>query len=187
MNKRAKRKDFIEGLELLNKYDILSLAAFVIGFPGETEETIQENIDFIENYGINYYSLKEFFYIPNTKVDKDREKYGLTGMGAKWAHDTMDSDTASRIKIDMFKKIKNSTFIDPDTSLWYFAYLYDQGFDTKTIHQAQTEINNIMLAQLGGDFSDDHQGYGNLKRIVARPEVSPDLVFNHLKRSGVSG
>ncbi|MCW9034201.1 MAG: radical SAM protein [Rhodospirillales bacterium] len=167
MNKKAKRADFIRGLELLNKYDILSLAAFVIGFPGETEETLQDNVDFIENYGIDYYSLKEFFYIPNTKVDQDRDKYNLTGMGAKWQHETMDSDTASRLKLEMFKKIKNSTFIDPDTSLWYFAYLYDQGFETETIFQAQTQINDLMLSQLSGDFSDSHPSYDNLKKIMA--------------------
>ncbi len=168
MNKRSMRQDYCDGLERLNKHGIMSLAAFVIGFPGETDETIQENIDFIENYGIDFYSLKEFFYIPNTKVDVEREQFGLTGMGASWSHNTMDSDTASRVKLDMFKTIKNSTFIDPDTSLWHFAYLYDQGFDTETVRDSQTHINNIMLAQLDGDFSDDHQGFGHLKTTLEK-------------------
>ena len=78
----------------------------------------------------------------------------------------MDSDQAGEIKIEMFKTIKNSTFIDPDTSLWYFAYLYDQGFDFLTIRDIQTEINSIMAAQIDGDFSDDHPGYGALRQIL---------------------
>jgi len=167
MNKKATRADFCRGLELLNRYGILSLAAFVLGFPGENDESIRDNIEFIENHGVTYYSLKEFFYISETKVDKERSKYGLVGQGAKWSHDTMDSDGAARLKIDMFKQIKNSTFIDPDTSLWYFAYLYDQGFQENTIRQAQTHINNIMLSQIDGDFSENHPSYGALRSLLA--------------------
>ena len=171
MNKKATRADFCRGLELLNRYDILSLAAFVLGFPGENDESTRDNIDFIENYGVTYYSLKEFFYIPETKVDKERAKYGLTGNGGKWSHDTMDSDGAARLKIDMFKQIKNSTFIDPDTSLWYFAYLYDQGFTEKKIHQAQTHINSIMASQIGGDFSENHPSYGALRTLLIKADA----------------
>ena len=80
----------------------------------------------------------------------------------------MDSDAASHIMLDMFKTIKKSTFIDPDTSLWHFAYLYDQGFGTDTIHETQTQINEIMLAQLGGDFSDNHGGYERLKSALQK-------------------
>jgi anaerobic magnesium-protoporphyrin IX monomethyl ester cyclase len=173
MNKRATRDDFCRGLERLNRHGILSLAAFVIGFPGETDKTIRDNIEFIENYGVDYYSLKEFFYIPGTKIHTERQLYGLSGTGAKWQHDTMDSDEASKIKIDMFRSIKNSTHIDPDTSLWYFAYLYDQGYDIPTIEKAQKQINSIMMQQLGGNFSDDLPAYDTLRQIVRDREIIP--------------
>src|SRR3546814_6639556 len=75
MNKRATNKQFAEGVSLLNKYDIDYLAAFVLGFPGETDETIQENIDFIRDNGVRYYSLKEFYYMPHTLVHEKREEY----------------------------------------------------------------------------------------------------------------
>ncbi len=153
MNKRAKRADFKRGLELLNKYGIYSLAAFIIGFPGETDETIRDNIEFIENYGVQYYSTKEFFYIGHTSIHEQREKFGLTGMGNKWKHNTMDSVRASEIKLEMFKNIKNSVSIDPDLSLWYLAYLYDQGFSFNEIKQKQTDISLLMSRQLSGDFS----------------------------------
>ncbi|MFY9837030.1 MAG: radical SAM protein, partial [Xanthobacteraceae bacterium] len=39
MNKRATKAQFARGIELLNKYDIDYLAAFVIGFPGEDDGT----------------------------------------------------------------------------------------------------------------------------------------------------
>lgn len=148
MNKRATAKQFAEGVRLLNKYDIPYLAAFVLGFPGETEATIQENVDFIRNNGVRFYSLKEFFYMPHTQVHEKRDDYGLTGMGGKWAHRTMNHEDAARIKLDLFRSIDTSTNIDPDTSLWYMAYLYDQGYDFKAIERVQADINDLMKRQL---------------------------------------
>jgi anaerobic magnesium-protoporphyrin IX monomethyl ester cyclase len=148
MNKRARKADFAKGVNLLNKYDIDYLAAFVLGFPGETDGTIQENIDFISDNGVRFYSLKEFYYMAHTQVHEQRADYGLTGMGAKWAHDTMNYQQATQIKLDMFQNIGNSTHIDPDTSLWHMAYLYDKGMDFTEIRRIQEEINDMMKAQL---------------------------------------
>jgi p-methyltransferase len=148
MNKRVSAAQFARGVELLNKYDIDYLAAFVLGFPGEDDGTIKENIDFINNNGVRYYSLKEFYYMENTAVHEKRGEYELSGMGAKWKHATMSYEQATQIKLDMFVDIDSSTHIDPDTSLWYMAYLYDQGYDFSQIQRIQGEINSLMKQQL---------------------------------------
>ncbi len=148
MNKRVTSRQFAEGVRLLNKYDIPYLAAFVLGFPGECDATIQENVDFIRNNGVRFYSLKEFYYMEHTKVHDDRAKYGLTGTGGKWSHNTMTYEDAARIKLDLFQSVTGSTHIDPDTSLWYMAYLYDQGHSFKDIETLQAGINGLMKRQL---------------------------------------
>lgn len=155
MNKKATKADFAKGLALLHKYGIPSLSAFVLGFPGETEETLAENVRFIEDNPVPYYSFKEFFYMENTQVHVERDKYGLTGMGNNWAHATMDYQTATRRKLDMFQEIKVSQFVDPDTSMWYFAYLTDQGLSDNAISGIQQEINAVMKDQLQGNFNID--------------------------------
>ncbi|MGE5270207.1 MAG: radical SAM protein [Thiohalocapsa sp.] len=148
MNKRATAAQFARGVNLLNKYDIPYLAAFVLGFPGETDATIQQNVDFIRDNGVRFYSLKEFFYMPHTAVHERRAEYGLTGDGGKWAHNTMTHEEAARIKLDIFQAIGGSTHIDPDTSLWYLAYLYDQGYDFAEVDRLQRDINALTKAQL---------------------------------------
>jgi p-methyltransferase len=168
MNKRATRADFLRGMDLLQKYNIMSVATFIIGFPGESEQSIKDNIDFIENTSVRFYTLKEFYYIENTPIYHDREKYGLTGMGPKWKHDTMDSATAHKIKMNMFQTIKNAIFIDPDTSLWYLVYLYDQGFTMDEIALIQDEINKVMLDQVNGKIDDNHPGFENVRKILSR-------------------
>ncbi len=148
MNKRATRAAFATGVELLNKYDIKYLAAFVLGFPGEDDSTIRENIDFINQHGVEYYSLKEFFYMANTMVHEQREQYELVGMGSKWSHATMDYERAARIKLEMFSEIDSSVLVDADTSLWHLAYLYDQGYGFSEIRREQIEITDLMKKQL---------------------------------------
>lgn len=170
MNKRATSKQFAEGVRLLNKYDIPYLAAFVLGFPGETEGTIRENVDFIRNNGVRFYSLKEFFYMPHTQVHEKRNDYGLTGMGGKWSHRTMNHEDAARIKLDLFRSIDNSTNIDPDTSLWYMAYLYDQGYDFKAIEKVQAGINGLMKHQL--ETADSAQAWATAPAVHAELDAA---------------
>jgi p-methyltransferase len=176
MNKKATRDGFLRGMELLNKYGIPTFVAFVVGFPGETLETIDENIAFLNNCDVDFYSTKEFYYMPHTGIHTVRGKYGLTGMGSKWSHDTMDSQTAAEMKTYMFRNIKKSVFIDPDTSLWYLAYLYDQGFSFDQIKSCQRIMNDMMLDEIDGQFDTKGPHLDRLARVMGVP--APAATFS---------
>ncbi len=145
MNKKSRVADYRKGIELLRKYGITSFAAFVLGFPGETQETVASNIKFIEDSGIEYYSLKEFYYMSTAPIHKDREKYGLEGMGNRWQHNTMSSAEASDHKLRIFETIKTVPCIDSDSGLWLLAYLRGEGFSWKEIRETQVLINDMMI------------------------------------------
>jgi len=148
MNKQARRSDFARGVALLNKYDIDYVAAFVLGFPGETLSTIHDNITFITEMNVKYYALKEFYYMHNTKVHRDRNKYNLSGSGGRWKHATMTYSEATNLKLDMFMSIPNSIHLDPDTSLWHLAHLDDLGFRRDVVRDYQIEINELIREDL---------------------------------------
>ncbi|RJP16091.1 MAG: radical SAM protein [Candidatus Abyssobacteria bacterium SURF_5] len=171
MNKRATREDYERGIRSLRKYGIRTVAAFVIGFPGENERTLRENQDFIESSGIDYYTLKEFYYMEHTPIHSDRERYKLTGSGNKWSHETMNSVQAYEAKIGLFQEIKNSCFIDPDTSLWNLVVLLDAGFSLDQAQLIQREINVILREQLNGSYDSSHPAFGRLKELVAGQEA----------------
>lgn len=166
MNKKVTRSKFLKGMEHLNRYGITTFAAFVIGFPGETEETIAENMQFMRECAVDFYSTKEFYYMPHASVHRDRNKYGLVGLGNNWKHNTMDSTTAAEMKVRMFREVKESIFIDPDTSLWYLAYLYDQGFTMTQIKSMQRIINQMMLNEIDGVFDDKAAQMAQLRSII---------------------
>ncbi|MFH2058471.1 MAG: radical SAM protein [Pseudomonadota bacterium] len=168
MNKMATSSQFRKGVSFLKRYGIRSIAAFIIGFPGETESTIKETIEFIETSGIDFYTLKEFYYMPHTPIYKNREKYKLTGMGNKWHHNTMDSVKAYKLKVEMIKTVKNSIFVDPDTSLWYLACLYDHDFSMDHIVDIQKSINAIIIDQLNSNFNEETVAFGRLKQLLVK-------------------
>lgn len=168
MNKRAKRADFERSIALLHKNGIKSVGAFIIGFPGETNQSIKENQDFIESTGMEFYTLKEFYYMEHTKIHAEREKFGLTGMGNKWSHDTMDSVKAYKHKIDLFKEIKRSCFVDPDSSLWHIVLLQDAGYSFDEITAMQMEINTVIADQIDGKLDDSHPAYNRIRNILTK-------------------
>ena len=86
-------------INFLHEYAIKTFGSFIVGFPGENEDTINETIQFIEKSKIDYYSLKEFYYLHSTSIASSSEKYELTGQGNKWQHSTMSSTEVAETKV----------------------------------------------------------------------------------------
>lgn len=168
MNKKSSRESYEKGVELLLKYDIPVFAMFVIGFPGETEKTIDENISFIERTGVTYYGIKEFWYSHSAPVHSRREEYQLEGEGHVWKHNTMTSTEASRTKLEMFERIKNSVYVDADMGLWYLLYLRENGFDWGKIYNSQKIINKMIHLDNKGfyDTEEKKELFNKFSRLI---------------------
>lgn len=109
MNKKADLESYRNGISLLNEYGITSLASFIIGFPGETENTINETLEFIETTQPTFYILHPWYCSPMTPIWEEREKYNIKFDGVlNWAHSTMDASTAMDYTEMILKTIKNS-------------------------------------------------------------------------------
>ena len=70
----------------------------------------------------------------------------------------MSSFEASEIKLEIFNNSNNSTYIDPDSGLWYLAYLRDKGYDWEKINNLQKIINEMMRR----DNSNNHHKKNDL-------------------------
>jgi len=111
MDKRLKKEQSLEAIRMLNDEGIESRGSFIVGYPGETEATFSETIEFINQSGLPYYHPYLFYYTGNTLVHQDRECLGLQGLGLAWRHHTMDSGLASRLMARMPEQI-NRSFTD---------------------------------------------------------------------------
>jgi p-methyltransferase len=89
---------------------------FVIGFPGETNETVKQTLDFLQSIehpeleGMLYWSIYPFMLAPLSPVfeQEQRNKYGLTGYMYDWEHETMNSQEARAHARNIFLAVKNS-------------------------------------------------------------------------------
>jgi anaerobic magnesium-protoporphyrin IX monomethyl ester cyclase len=96
---------------MLNEYQILNIASFIIGFPGETFETYQETKDFIEEYKPTFYRVGVWVCDPFSPISKSGEKYDLKVVDGNWSHQTMDIHLARELESDLFLSIKNSVWM----------------------------------------------------------------------------
>ncbi|MCJ7663019.1 MAG: radical SAM protein [Desulfobacterales bacterium] len=78
MNKAATVQDNRDVIRWARKYGITSRAFFVIGFPGETRETMEETRRFIVEADPDQYLVNTMIPYPGTAVWNDPERFGIT-------------------------------------------------------------------------------------------------------------
>ena len=115
---------YAKGIEMLRRNGILTFGSFITGFPGETDETVQETIDFIRDTRPDYYRSQMWYCEPGTPIQNERQKYQIDGEGFVWEHATMDSMAAMDHIDRMFLEIKESVLL-PQWSFDFGLFLLD--------------------------------------------------------------
>ncbi len=108
MDKKLDRDESINAIKMLSDEGIQSRGSFIVGYPGETEETFMETVSLINESGLPYYIPYLFIYSKRALVHEDREEFGLVGTGQTWKQNTMDAVEASRLMTKMIKIIPHS-------------------------------------------------------------------------------
>jgi radical SAM PhpK family P-methyltransferase len=148
MKKGAVAGFYRDGIKWLREQEIVTVGAFLIGFPGETEETVKETFEFIQNVGLDYYYIQPFYFLHHTPVYKRAEEFGLTGDGLFWSHDTMKWTEAVNHINRLFLEIDGSIFVNPDYTLWEIAYLQSKGMSLDEIKNYRILINDMTQRQM---------------------------------------
>ena len=151
MQKEATPEDYMKGVALMKKYNILTYASFIVGFPGETENTIQDTKNFIETSGIDFYNVKIFYYDHATPISRSAEELGLTGHGMRWTHNTMNATEAFEHAEKLIVDIENVPYIPQHSGeIWEIAYFHDQGFSNKDLHTLYNNFTKMLKDDLLG-------------------------------------
>lgn len=162
MNKIATVEKYYEGIALLKEYGILTHGNFIIGFPGETSDTVRDTIIFIKESGIDFYRVQLWYCMPITPIWKERDKYNIIGNSFEWSHKTMDSKTAC----DLIESI----FLSIDEPIWLPQYNFDINNLLNLLHHGMSleKLKNFL------------KGFNNgLKEKLINPdqkEISSEVV-----------
>ena len=156
MNKAATIEKYAKGMEMLHARDIMTFGSFIVGFPGETEETVNETIDFIRATKPDYYRTQMWYCEPGTPIQNQRETYRIEGEGFVWSHNTMDSLEAMDHIDRMFLSIDDSTWL-PQWSFdfWIIPYLLGKGISFKRFKEFMAPAHKLLALNIA--FVPEHQ------------------------------
>jgi radical SAM PhpK family P-methyltransferase len=165
MNKAADTDKYLKGIELLKEYGIVTFGNFIIGFPGETDETVRDTINFIETGGLDFFRSQLWYCEPITPIWTQKEVYDIRGDSFEWSHATMDSRRASDLVEKIFFTVKNAIWVpqynfDFDT----FWHLYHRGMSIRRIREFLEGFNLAVKEKLKDPLRKE-ASYESLERI----------------------
>lgn len=149
MNKAATIEKYQRGIEQLRKHNILSFASLILGFPGETAETVRETVDFIKQTKPDYYRTQMWYCEPGTPIQNHRGTYQINGEGFVWSHATMDSLEAMDHIDRMFLAINDSLWL-PQWSFdfWTIPYLLGRNISFDRFKNFMTSAHELLRLEI---------------------------------------
>lgn len=167
MNKAATIEKYYRGIEMLRRRNIMTFGSFIVGFPGETNETVQESISFIRDAKPDYYRAQMWYCEPGTPIQHEREKYKINGEGFVWSHNTMESLEAMDHIDRMFLTINESIWL-PQWSFdfWTIPYLIGRGISFDDFRSFMADAQKMLRLEIA--FVPERQKQSMQKECLAK-------------------
>jgi len=84
MDKRITRDLIIKGTKMIKKQGFEIVGYFMLGYPGETLETMEETRDLIKKIPLDYIELNTFHPLPNSPVYHQIQEKGIERVEKEW-------------------------------------------------------------------------------------------------------
>lgn len=178
MDKYAKVEKYVDSIHKLNARGIMSHASLIVGFPGETEATVKNTIDFINEASPTFFRAGLFWYDTQVNVPV-REKagiYGLQNEGFSWKHQTMDWKEACDAIQHVYHSVTNSIILPSYMfNFWAIPYLMGKGISLETIRRFADIAQEMLipsLAEIPTDFVDQESRLVSLFQEPSAPTTT---------------
>ncbi|MDJ0634942.1 MAG: radical SAM protein [Xenococcaceae cyanobacterium MO_188.B29] len=158
MNKFTDIKKYKFAIQGLNERGILTLAALIVGFPGETHQSIMNTTNFIQETSPDFFDLQLYYHDPLSPIYQKKNEFKISGSGYAWKHDTMDWRQASEWIEYMLKNITHSSPLPLYSfSIWTIPYLLQNNISIKQIKSFVQEARNLLIKSLSDHYVDASQ------------------------------
>lgn len=149
MNKKSRPHHYAHVIERCRQLGIVTYASLIIGFPGETVESVKETMAFLETSRPDFFRAQPWFADPVTPVYRNGREHALQGSGFEWRHATMDSDQAMAFVEHLFLTVRGSTWLPQnDFELWSVFYLQRKGMTLAGIKGLLAHFNGAIRKKL---------------------------------------
>jgi anaerobic magnesium-protoporphyrin IX monomethyl ester cyclase len=126
MDKTAHKEDFRRTMPIFKRLGIRQMISVQVGFPGETYDTFNETMEFLEEIKPDFTRIQIWFCDVTTPVWFKRNTFSLQGKGYGWRHYTMDAETAVALVEDAFMHLEGVTWIPDPGYNWVFCYMLEK-------------------------------------------------------------
>ena len=154
MNKKATTEKYTRGINFLREAGIFTIGSFIIGFPGETDETLAETAEFINRSNMDIYFVYPWELQDLAPIFKLKDKYGIRGDRLTWQHNTMNFGQALLKSRELICNIDNGrTFYFPFLDggyydFYYLAMMYGKGLKYSEIKEVLSKFDEGLKKKL---------------------------------------
>jgi anaerobic magnesium-protoporphyrin IX monomethyl ester cyclase len=124
-------RDAIKAAKTARRLDILTNFNIVVGFPSETQQTVNDTIDLINEASPDTFTTFLFYLAPHTRARDNLSQFQLEGDGMLWKHSTMNSGEAIEAMFRINKEVTRSTSFPAGEHI--ASYLASCGYSNKEI------------------------------------------------------
>lgn len=151
MNKLAQDSQYRIGIQRLKERGVTTFASIIVGFPGETERTVQNTIDFLNETAPDYWRAQAWWANTRSPVFRQKELFGIEGRGYRWTHRTMSSGMAADLTDWMFDQVSESVWLPLyELDFWSLPYLAGKGVSASGLKPLLKLTKQIMSARDSG-------------------------------------
>jgi p-methyltransferase len=151
MKKVATPEQYLRGIRFLNDSGIMTFASLIVGFPGETEQSVENTIQLLQEARPTFFRGEIWYNNPRAPIyDKSREQHGIDGFGYRWRHNTMDWEQGCDMVLKLFGGVRNSTWLPMyDFDFWILPYLQGKGLSLEQIRKFVNACGDLLSMEIG--------------------------------------
>ena len=179
MNKRVDIERYRTGIRSLHERGIFTFISLIVGFPGETEQSVRKTIEFLEETRPTFMKAELYFHSHTVPVHKDAERYGLRGSGYGWQHNTMDWQTACDHLERMYASVQGPLICPVYLfDFWTIPYFLSKGISLDQIKRFLQLCRPLLLNNFNlPEANDGTKTYDSL--IELGKEIASSLNANN--------
>ncbi len=173
MKKVATPDQYLRGMKFLKASNIMTFASLIIGFPGETEKSVDNTIELLQQAEPTFFRGEIWYNNPRAPIyAKSKDVHGISGMGYKWQHNTMDWEQGCEMVLKLFRTVTNSTWLPMyDFDFWILPYLEGKGLSLDQIKKFVNACDDLLSMEIevprGEPVTDRIKAENNLRQICS--------------------
>ena len=148
MNKQVNVERLLQTHRIYQQAGIATIGFFIVGYPGETEQSVEDTVRFIEECQPDFYRLHSWECEVGTPIWEQESPHGLSLKNGVWSHRTMNLHQAKDQMKRMQRQITHSVSIDK-ADFSFALQLLHQGYSMDEVKGLYRRLNTACDERAG--------------------------------------